>query len=439
MSAQDRFTTTKIQELSEDVEVIRIRANGPLAGTVSISGSKNAVLPILVASILTDEEMTVQNTPCLNDVSKTLELLRQMGLEVIIGENMNISLCSKNMNNFIAPDDVVNTMRASILALGPMVARHGQAQVALPGGCAIGSRPVDTHLEGLRKMGARVKIENGCIKAQAHRLHGAKITLSSASVTGTENLLMAASLAKGTTIVENAAREPEVVDLAKCLKKMGSDIEGEGTSRITIHGKNSLNGCAFKVLPDRIESGTYLIAAVMTRGRIRLIHARGDLLTRVLEKLEDCGAHINLGKDYIDLDMRGKRPSCVDIETKPYPGFPTDMQAQITSLNAIANGKGIIIENIFENRLQHIYELRSMGAKIQKINLNTIAVQGVSKLKGTHVMATDLRASASLILAGLVADNETFVSRIDHLDRGYEHIEEKLSKLGADICRIRMH
>ena len=407
----------------------------PLHGVIKISGAKNAVLPVLAATLLTDEGVHISNVPHLHDVTTTISLLRQMGISVVVNESMNIKVNAATIKEYIAPYEVVKTMRASILVLGPMLARHGRAKVSLPGGCAIGSRPVDLHINGLRKMGASITIRKGYIEAKAAQLKGADITLPNVTVTGTENLLMAATLAKGVTTIRNAALEPEVVDLAVCLRKMGADIEGEGTSTIVVHGCQSLTGCHFNVLPDRIEAGTFLVAAAATGGKVRIENITSKILEAVLAKLEECGAEINTGDQYIELDMHGKRPHSVDIKTAPYPDFPTDMQAQFTSLNMIAEGNSIVTETVFENRFMHVQEMQRMGADIN-VHGNSAYIKGCNTLIGAQVMATDLRASASLILAGLVAGGETTVDRIYHIDRGYEHIEEKLARLGADINRV---
>jgi len=407
----------------------------PLEGRVRISGAKNAVLPVLAATLLTDELMTIGNVPHLNDVTTTIELLRQMGISVVIDERMNLEVNSSTISSFFAPYEVVKTMRASVLVLGPMLARYGYARVSLPGGCAIGSRPVDIHLESLRKMGAKVDVEDGYIIASAPYMRGADIELPGRTVTGTENLLMAATLARGVTTIRNAAREPEVVDLARCLRKMGADISGEGGDVITVRGRKRLHGCGFDVLPDRIETGTFLTAAAMTGGKVRLENTSAGLVDTILCKLTESGAHINTGNGSIEIDMRGERPRGVSIETAPYPAFPTDMQAQFTSLNAVADGSGVVTETVFENRFMHVQEMQRMGADIV-VRGNSAYITGSRRLKGAPVMATDLRASASLILAGLVAEGETVVDRIYHIDRGYECIEEKLSQLGADIHRV---
>ena len=407
----------------------------PLQGVIKISGAKNAVLPVLAATLLTDDGVYISNVPHLHDVTTTISLLRQMGISILVDESMNIKVSAGTIKEYFAPYEVVKTMRASILVLGPMLARYGRAKVSLPGGCAIGSRPVDMHLNGLRKMGAIIKISKGYIEASAPYLKGADIVLPSITVTGTENLLMAATLARGVTTIRNAAREPEVVDLAICLRKMGAEIEGEGTDTLVVHGRQILNGCSFSVLPDRIEAGTFLVGATATGGKIRIENITCKILGAILDKLEQCGAEINTGDNYIELDMRGKRPKSVDIKTAPYPDFPTDMQAQFTSLNMIAEGSSVVTETVFENRFMHVQEMQRMGADI-KVHGNSAYIKGCDKLLGAQVMATDLRASASLILAGLVAEGETTVDRIYHIDRGYEHIEEKLARLGAVINRV---
>lgn len=414
---------------------IVIRGGGPLEGDVWISGAKNAVLPILAATLLADEPVTIGNVPHLHDVTTTMELLGQMGVELVVDERMQIHADPRPANKFFAPYDLVKTMRASILVLGPLVARFGQAEVSLPGGCAIGSRPVDQHIRGLREMGADVVVENGYIKARAKRLKGARIVMDMVTVTGTENLMMAATLAKGTTIIENAAQEPEVVDLANCLNAMGASIDGAGTSTLVIDGVERLHGARYDVLPDRIETGTFLVAAAMTGGHIRTRRARPRTLDAVLAKLEEAGAHINTGDDWIELNMNGKRPRAVNVTTAPYPAFPTDMQAQFTALDCVAEGVGVITETVFENRFMHAHELKRLGADI-RIEGNTVIVHGVSDITGAEMMATDLRASASLVLAGLVAKGESVIDRIYHIDRGYENIEEKLGGLGARIRRL---
>ena len=414
---------------------IQINGGIPLQGEVRISGAKNAVLPILVASLLGDSPSRVSNVPHLQDVTTTMELLGRMGADLSIDSRMQVEIDPRNMRQFEAPYDLVKTMRASILVLGPLVARYGRARVSLPGGCAIGSRPVDLHLHGLRALGAQVEVVNGNIEARADRLEGGRIIMDTVTVTGTENILMAATLARGTTIIENAAQEPEVVDLAEFLISMGAQIEGAGGSTITVEGVESLQGTEYAVLPDRIETGTYLVGAAMTGGRVRCTRARPAHLDAVLDKLAESGADISVGDDWVELDMQGRRPRSVDITTAPYPGFPTDMQAQFTALNSIAEGTGVITETIFENRFMHVQELQRLGADI-RVKGNTAIISGVPRLTGAPIMATDLRASASLVLAGLVADGITTVDRVYHIDRGYEIIEEKLSALGARIKRI---
>lgn len=408
----------------------------PLDGTIRISGAKNSVLPILAATLLADGPVTIGNVPHLQDVTTTMELLGGMGVELMVDERMNIEANTSSVDNFSAPYELVKTMRASILVLGPLLARFGRAEVSLPGGCAIGSRPVNLHLQGLEAMGAEVRVENGYIRAHVNgRLKGAHLFLDNVTVTGTENLMMAAALARGTTVIENAAREPEVEDLANCLIAMGAGIEGAGTDTITIHGVERLEGCRYNVLPDRIETGTYLVAGAITGGRVRLKDTRPEIIDSVLVKLEEAGAEINTGPDWIELDMKGNRPRAVDVRTAPYPAFPTDMQAQFTALDSVAEGTGTIRESVFENRFMHVQELQRMGADI-RLEGNTAICIGVEKLTGAPVMATDLRASASLVLAGLVADGDTIVDRIYHIDRGYECIEEKLAQLGARIRRV---
>ena len=407
----------------------------PLRGEISISGAKNAALPVLVASLLTNETVSIGNVPHLQDITTTMELLGRMGVRLVVGDKMVIEADSSQNTSVRAPYELVKTMRASILVLGPLLARFGEAEVSLPGGCAIGSRPVNLHIKGLQAMGAEINLEGGYIRARAKRLKGARIFMDLVSVTGTENIMMAATLADGTTIIENAAREPEVVDLAKCLMAMGAKIRGAGTDEITIEGVEQLHGAVHDVIPDRIETGTYLVAAAMTSGSVRLRNARPDLLQAVLEKLRETGAVIETGPNWISLDMQGRRPQAVNVRTAPYPAFPTDMQAQFIALNAIAEGGGTVTETIFENRFMHVYELQRMGASID-MEGNTAIVRGVKSLKGAPVMATDLRASASLALAGLVAEGETVVDRIYHIDRGYECIEEKLAQLGARIRRV---
>ncbi|SFN23864.1 UDP-N-acetylglucosamine 1-carboxyvinyltransferase [Dokdonella immobilis] len=414
---------------------IVINGGEPLRGDVQISGAKNAVLPILAACLLADEPVSIANVPHLHDVTTTMELLGQMGVQLVVDERMKIHVDPRTTDRFFAPYDLVKTMRASILVLGPLVARYGQAEVSLPGGCAIGSRPVNLHIQGLQALGAEVRVENGYIKARAKRLKGARIVLDLVTVTGTENLMMAAVLAQGTTVIENAAQEPEVVDLANCLNSMGAKISGAGTNSIVIDGVERLGGTDYEVLPDRIETGTFLVAAAITGGKIMAKHARPKTLDSVLGKLEDAGAHISTGEDWIELDMRGRRPKAVNITTAPYPAFPTDMQAQFTALNCVAEGVGVITETVFENRFMHALELQRLGADIQ-LESNTAIIKGVPTMTGAQMMATDLRASASLVLAGLVAEGDTTIDRIYHIDRGYENIEEKLGSLGARIRRL---
>lgn len=416
------------------MERLLIRGGRPLDGEIRISGAKNAALPVLAATLLGDGPMTVGNIPHLHDITTTMELLGRMGVELTVHEGMQVEVDPTRIVSFRAPYELVKTMRASILVLGPLLARYGQAEVSLPGGCAIGSRPVNLHVEGLRAMGAEIVIEDGYIKGRADRLRGAEITMDVSTVTGTENLMMAAALADGTTRLYNAAREPEVVDLANCLNRMGANIEGAGTDQVTVHGVQRLQGIQFDVLPDRIETGTYLAAAAITSGHVKLKDTCPALLTSVLEHLERAGARIDTGEDWIELTMAG-RPRAIDVQTAPYPGFPTDMQAQFCALNAVASGTGRVVENVFENRFMHCLEMQRMGANIQ-IDGNTATITGVDHLIAAPVMATDLRASASLVLAGLVACGETCVERIYHIDRGYECIEEKLAQLGADIQRI---
>jgi len=411
-----------------------IQGGVPLNGEVRISGAKNAALPILCAGLLTENTLTLTNVPHLRDVTTTLTLLAQMGLQVTVDEKMGVSLCGANIHNPVAPYEMVKTMRASILVLGPLVARFGQARVSLPGGCAIGSRPVDLHIKGLEAMGADIEIEHGYVVAKAKRLKGARIFMDLVSVTGTENLMMAAALADGTTVIENAAREPEVVDLAECLITMGAKIEGAGTDVITIHGVERLHGGTHRIIPDRIETGTYLVAAAAAGGRVKIKDTRADLLDAVLDKLREAGAEIEVDGDAITIERKGPLKP-VSIRTAPHPAFPTDMQAQFMALNTIADGSATIIETIFENRFMHVQELTRLGADIE-IQGHTAIVRGVKRLDGAIVMATDLRASASLVIAGLVAQGETTVERIYHIDRGYESIEEKLSHLGARIKRV---
>ena len=412
-----------------------IQGGTPLNGTIRISGAKNAVLPIMAATLLAEGPSVVENVPHLQDVTTTVALLGSMGVRVVIDETMSVEIDTSTIETQVAPYDLVRTMRSSILVLGPLVARYGYAEVSLPGGCAIGSRPVNLHIKGLQDMGAEIEVKNGYIIAKADRLKGARIVLDMVTVTGTENLMMAAALADGITKLENAAREPEVIDLANFINAMGGKISGAGTDTITIEGVEKLTGTRYKVVPDRIETGTFLVAAAITGGRVKLKDTAPSLLDAVLDKLREAGAEITVGDDWIELDMHGKRPKAVNIRTAPYPGFPTDMQAQFTALNVVAEGTGTIVETIFENRFMHVQEMQRMGANIE-VEGNTAIVRGVESLNGAPVMATDLRASASLIIAGLVAKGETEVQRIYHIDRGYELIEEKLSSLGAKIRRV---
>ena len=413
-----------------------IRGGKVLDGEIRISGAKNSGLPILAATLLADGPVHISNLPHLNDITTMLALLRCMGVTVTIHEKMRVEVDPSSITEFSAPYDLVKTMRASILVLGPMLTRFGVANVSFPGGCAIGSRPVDIHLRGLEAMGAVIEVDGGYIRATAKNgLRGAHIFMDTVTVGGTENLMMAAVLAKGKTILENAAREPEVVDLANCLVAMGADIAGIGTATLTIKGVPKLQGCEFAVMPDRIETGTYLTAVAASGGRVRLKDTREDILESVLLKLEEAGAYISTGVDWIELDMKGNRPKAVNLRTAPYPAFPTDMQAQFTAMNAISQGTGAVTETIFENRLIQVNELNRMGANIA-LEGNTAIVTGVERLRGAPVMATDLRASASLVIAGLVAEGETIVDRIYHIDRGYECIEEKLQLLGANIRRV---
>ena len=413
-----------------------IHGGATLEGEVSISGAKNSALPILSATLLTDQPVTISNVPHLHDITTTIELLGLMGSRITVNERMHIEIDNAQINNFFAPYELVKTMRASILVLGPLLARYGKADVSLPGGCAIGSRPVNIHLQGLIAMGADITTDSGYIRAETKgRLKGVHLTLDIVTVTGTENLMMAATLADGLTIIENAAREPEVKDLANCLNKMGAKISGAGTDHIEIEGVESLHGTEHEILPDRIETGTYLVAAAMTGGTMRLKNTQSILLESVITKLTEAGAKIEIEENAISIDMKGKKPKAVDVHTSPFPGFPTDMQAQFTAMNSIAEGSGTITEAVFENRFMHVHELQRMGADL-KLQGNTTITDGVEQLTCAPVMATDLRASASLVLAGLVAEGETVVDRIYHIDRGYETIEEKLSQLGASIKRV---
>lgn len=414
---------------------LQIEGGVPLAGEVRISGAKNAALPILAAGLLADGPVTIGNVPHLHDVTTMLALLGNMGVQTTVDDKMRIEIDARPATKFVAPYELVKTMRASIVVLGPLLARFGQAEVSLPGGCAIGARPVNLHVEGLRALGAEIHIDHGYIRTSAKRLKGARLVLETVTVTGTENLMMAATLADGETVIENAAREPEVVDLANFLVTLGAKIEGAGTDKIVINGVERLHGGHYDVMPDRIEAGTYLVAAAITGGKIHLRQARADHLDAVLLKLKEAGARLASGADWIELDMHGKRPKAVDVRTAPYPAFPTDMQAQFAALNCIAEGVGTVIETIFENRFMHMHELQRMGAEM-RIEGHSAIIKGVPQLTAAPVMATDLRASAGLVLAGLVADGTTVVDRIYHIDRGYERIEEKLGQLGARIKRL---
>ena len=416
------------------MDKLQIHGGIALDGEIRISGAKNATLPILAGCLLADGPVTVGNVPHLQDVTTMIELLGRMGVSVTVDEKMRIEVDARTIKEHFAPYQLVKTMRASILVLGPLVARFGHADVSLPGGCAIGARPVNIHVAGLQAMGADIHIENGYIKARAGRLRGAKLVLETVTVTGTENLMMAATLADGETVLENAAREPEVVDLANFLIELGANITGAGTDRILIQGVEHLHGGSYNVLPDRIETGTYLVAGAITGGRVRVKNTRPEHVDAVLGKLREAGASISVGDTWIEVDMRGRRPKAVDIRTAPYPAFPTDMQAQMAALNTVADGVGTIIETIFENRFMHMLEMRRMGAEI-RLEGNTAIIKGVERLTAAPVMATDLRASASLVLAALVAEGKTDIERIYHIDRGYEAIEEKLQQLGARIRR----
>ena len=422
------------------MQKITVSGGVPLHGEVAISGAKNAVLPILCATLLADAPVEILNVPHLHDVVTTIKLLGELGATVefdqgTLARGSSLVVDPRSVNQHVAPYELVKTMRASILVLGPLLARHGAAEVSLPGGCAIGSRPVDQHIKGLQALGAEITVENGFIKARADRLKGGRFVFDMVTVTGTENVMAAATLADGTTVLENAAMEPEVTDLADCLNALGARIEGAGTSRITIHGVERLSGGRHRVLPDRIETGTFLVAAAMTGGRVTARNARPDTLDAVLLKLAEAGAEVTTTADSITVDMGGRRPRAVSLTTAPYPAFPTDMQAQFMALNCVADGVGVISETIFENRFMHVNELLRLGADIQ-IDGHTAIVRGAERLSGAPVMATDLRASASLILAGLVAQGDTTIDRIYHLDRGYENIEQKLGALGARIRRI---
>ena len=419
------------------MDKLMITGGIPLNGELRISGAKNAALPILAATLLSETPVTVGNVPHLLDITTTMELLGRMGIGLTVDEKLSIEVDTRSIQSFMAPYDLVKTMRASILVLGPLVARFGKAEVSLPGGCAIGGRPVNLHLQGLAQMGAEISVRNGYIHASAKRLKGCRLVLDLVTVTGTENLMMAATLAEGTTIIENAAREPEVVDLANFLNMMGAKIHGAGTDIIEIEGVDALSadGQLYRVMPDRIEAGTYLVAAAMTGGKVKLKDVRSDIMDAVLQKLRETGARIACTEDTIELDMGGQRPHAVSLRTAPYPAFPTDMQAQFMALNTVADGVAVITETIFENRFMHVQEMQRMGADIT-VESNTAIVRGKPRLNAAPVMATDLRASASLVLAALVAEGQTVVDRIYHIDRGYECIEEKLSQLGAEIRRV---
>lgn len=415
-----------------------VTGSGPLDGEVLISGAKNAALPILISSLLVDGKLTLSNVPHLQDITTTMSLLSYLGVEMEVDERMNICADASGLDQIRAPYELVKTMRASILVLGPLLARMGQAEVSLPGGCAIGSRPVNLHIKGLEAMGAEIVIEDGYIKAKADRLKGARIFMDLVSVTGTENLMMAAALAQGTTVIENAAREPEIVDLANCLNAMGAKVQGAGTAELVIEGVDSLSDASHRVIADRIETGTYLVAGALTRGRVKARNTDASYLDAVLDKLTEAGADIAVDDNNIELNMHGNRPKAVNIHTAPHPAFPTDMQAQFVTLNALAEGTSKVVETIFENRFMHVQELQRMGAEID-LEGNTAFITGRNKFRGAPVMATDLRASASLVLAGLMSEKPTVIDRIYHIDRGYESIEEKLSRLGANIRRIPSH
>ena len=416
------------------MDKLLIKGGLPLSGQIDVSGAKNAALPILAGTLLSSEPLTVRNVPQLKDVATIITLLQSMGVEVTFDEKLNVEVDASNVSKRCAPYELVKTMRASILVLGPLVARFGEADVSLPGGCAIGARPVNLHVQGLQAMGADIVVENGYIRARAGRLQGAHIVFDTVTVTGTENLMMASVLADGETLLENAAREPEVIDLANFLNAMGARVNGAGTRMIKVRGVSELGGTDHMVMPDRVEAGTYMVGAAMTGGRIRLNKVGPSHLEAVTGKLHECGAGVRIGDNWIEIDMRGRRPVAVDIRTSPYPGFPTDMQAQFCALNTIAVGTGTITETIFENRFQHVLELQRMGADIH-LEGNNAVCRGVDRLTAAPVMATDLRASAGLVLAGLAAEGETLVDRIYHIDRGYERIEEKLRQLGAEIRR----
>ena len=407
----------------------------PLNGCVQISGAKNAVLPILCAALLPDEPVTIRNVPHLHDVTTTIALLGQMGVKFVLGDDASLIADPRGVHSTVAPYELVKTMRASILVLGPLLAKYGHAEVSLPGGCAIGARPVNLHIKAMQALGADVHVENGFIRATAKKLVGARILMDIVTVTGTENAMMAAVLASGISVIENAAQEPEIVDLADFLNAMGARVSGAGTNTITIEGVSRMHAADFAVVADRIETGTFLVAAAMTGGKVRTTHARPGTLDAVLAKLQEAGAHINTGVDWISLDMAGRRPKAVDITTAPYPAFPTDMQAQFCALNCVAEGVGTITETVFENRMMHIPELMRLGADI-RLHGHSATIHGVKLLSGAPMMATDLRASASLVLAALAAEGESVIDRIYHIDRGYQHIESKLGGLGAQIRRL---
>ncbi|MHB1245178.1 MAG: UDP-N-acetylglucosamine 1-carboxyvinyltransferase [Sulfuriferula sp.] len=417
------------------MDKLAIQGGVRLAGEVRISGAKNAALPILCAGLLSADTVRLENLPKLKDISTSLTLLGHLGMQISLDDQGSVELQAVHLDKLEAPYELVKTMRASILVLGPMLARYGEARVSLPGGCAIGSRPVDLHIKGLQAMGAEIHIEHGYIHAKSSRLKGARIFMDTVTVTGTENLMMAATLADGVTILENAAREPEVVDLANCLIAMGAKIEGAGNDVIVIEGVDKLHGATHRIMPDRIETGTYLVAAAITQGQVRVLNTRADIIESVLDKLRESGANIDVGHDWISLEMHN-RPKAVTLKTAPYPAFPTDMQAQFMALNCIADGVGTVTETIFENRFMHVQEMQRLGADIS-VEGNTALVRGVDKLQGAVVMATDLRASASLVLAALIAEGETTIERIYHIDRGYECIEEKFAQLGARIRRVK--
>lgn len=416
------------------MQKLKISGGNKLVGEINISGAKNSALPILAASLLSEKNISLNNVPQLNDIATMITLLQSMGVEVIFNDRMQLNLNARNVDRLIAPYDLVKTMRASILVLGPLVSRFGSAEVSLPGGCAIGARPVNLHIDGLRAMGAEIEVEDGYIKASATKLQGVDYAFKEISVTGTENIMMAAVLAEGETIITNAAKEPEIVDLANFLRNMGALIKGDGTHTIIINGVNKLNGTDYKVMPDRIETGTYLVATAITGGKILLKNTSENLLESVLSKLKEAGAEIEAGESWISLDMQKGNLNAVSFSTSPYPGFPTDMQAQFCALNSVANGKAEMVENIFENRFQHVVELHRMGADIQ-IKGNIASSTGVDSLTAAPVMATDLRASAGLIIAALAAKGDTIIDRIYHIDRGYERVEEKLQQLGARVSR----